>query len=373
MRDQFLLDPSVTFLNHGSFGACPLPVFEQFQHWHYEAERQPVEFYQRRYHALMDAAREHLAAYLHAPAADVIFVPNATAAINMVARSIALDPDDVVLTTDHEYGAMNTTWAYHTGLLGARYMPMPLPPHLTDPEAIVEAIWRGVTVRTKVIFMSHITSPTALILPVAAICRRAREAGILTVIDGAHVPGHLPLDLGALGADIYTGNCHKWLCAPRGAGFLYVHPDHQDWLEPDVMSWGWHDAAPFAERHQWQGTRDVAAYLSVPAAIDFQRRHDWASIQARCHDLAIYAMHRVCEMTGQMPYAMPRFFGQMVVAPLPPDCDPIALKQTLINVHRVEVPVTTQGNRHFLRISIAAYNTPADVEALLKALRASLS
>lgn len=373
MRDQFLLNPSVTFLNHGSYGACPIPVFEQYQDWQYQVERQPAEFFQRRYHALMDAAREKLAAYVGAPAEDVVFVPNATTAINMVARSLVLEEGDVILTTNHEYGAMNNLWEHHLHLWDARYLPMTLPPRLTDPDAIVEAIWRGVTVRTKAIFMSHITSPTGLILPVQEICRRAREQGILTIIDGAQVPGHRPLNLTELGADIYTGNCHKWLCAPKGAGFLYVHPDHQHWIEPDVISWGWHDVSTFSEQNQWQGTRDVAAYLSVPAAIEFQRTHDWDQVQERSQKLAIYAMHRACEVMGQVPFAMPRLFGQMVVAPIPPDCNPKALKQTLYNVHRVEVPIITHEDRHFLRISIAAYNTKADVETLVKALRAILN
>ena len=227
MRDQFLLDPNIIFLNHGSFGACPKPVFERYQWWQRELERQPVEFLGRRHDDLLDAARARIADYLGAEADDLVFVTNATSGLNVIARSLVLQEGDEILTTDHEYGALNLTWDHVCAKVGARYVHHPIPLPVGDPADVVESFWSAVTPRTKAIFLSHITSPTALILPVTEICHRAREAGILTIIDGAHAPGQIPLDLTAMGVDIYAGNFHKWLCAPKGSGFLYVRPHLQ--------------------------------------------------------------------------------------------------------------------------------------------------
>ena len=205
LKALFLLDPDVVFLNHGSFGACPLPVFETYQTWQRELERQPVAFLGRQAAALMAHARTQLAAYLGAAADEIVYFPNPTTAINMVARSLRLRPHDEILTTDHEYGAMDRTWRFICHQTGARYVRQPIPLPVTDAEVWVETFWHGVTERTKVIFLSHITSPTALTFPVEAICRRARAAGLLCIVDGAHAPGHIPLHLPAIGADLYTG------------------------------------------------------------------------------------------------------------------------------------------------------------------------
>lgn len=373
LRSQFLLDPAVAFLNHGSFGACPLPVFEDYQRWQRELERQPVEFLGRRADERLDAARARLAAYIGASADDLIFVPNVTFAINLVARSLALQPDDEVLATDHEYGAMDYLWEFICARTGAHYRRQRLTPPFLSADEVVEALWRGVTPRTRAIFVSHITSPTALILPVSAICRRARAAGILTIVDGAHAPGHVPLDLAALDADFYAGNCHKWLCAPKGSGFLYARRDHHRWLEPLVISWGWLPEASFVTRNQWQGTRDLAAFLAVPAAIDFQAERDWADVRARCHDLARAARERLASLTSLEPIVAdsPDWFGQMVTAPLPP-CDAEAVKNQLYDQYRVEVPLVIWNGRPHIRLSFQGYNTPDDLERLLTGLRALL-
>ena len=257
-KADFLLDPDIHFLNHGSFGACPRPVFEAYQRWQAELERQPVEFLGRRATDLLAASRAALAAYLGADTDDLVYFPNPTTAINMVARNVArlaaednregsplrLRPGDEILTTDHEYGALDRTWRYICEQIGVRYVRRPIHLPVTTHADFVERFWAGVTERTRIIFISHITSPTALIFPVAEICRRARAAGILTIVDGAHAPGQLPLNLTELGADIYTGACHKWLCAPKGAAFLYVRPEVQPWLEPLVVSWGWEAERP---------------------------------------------------------------------------------------------------------------------------------
>lgn len=378
MRDLFMLDPDVVFLNHGSFGACPRPVFEVYQRWQRELERQPVEFLSRRVDGLLDAARARLGAYLNAPADHLVFVPNATAGVNLVARSLLLGPGDEILGTDHEYGALEMTWGYVCDRTGARYVSQPIPLPVNTCQEFVEQLWQGVTPRTKVLYLSHITSPTALIFPIEEICRRAREAGILTIIDGAHAPGHIALDMQALGADFYAGNCHKWLCAPKGAGFLYARPEHHPWLVPLVISWGWldngfSDQPQFIRQNQYQGTDDPAAYLSVPAAVDFQAEHDWGAVRARCHQLASLTRARIAGLTGLAPLSPddPQWFGQMAAAPLPA-LDAAQLKRRLYEAYRVEVPIITWKDRQFVRVSFQAYNTPQDSEALLEALQALL-
>jgi len=220
--DLFLLDPDVIFVNHGSFGACPRPVFAAYQAWQRELERQPVEFLGRRFAALIAEARTALGAYVGAGADDLVYVPNATTGLNIVARSLELAPGDEVLATDHEYGALDRTWRFICAKRGARYVRQPVELPITSAEEVVEAVWAGVTDRTRVLFLSHITSPTAIIIPVAELVRRAREAGIITVVDGAHAPGQIPLDLESLGVDFYAGNCHKWMMAPKGSAFLYA-------------------------------------------------------------------------------------------------------------------------------------------------------
>jgi isopenicillin-N epimerase len=208
LRESFLLDPGIVYLNHGSFGACPRPVFEAYQEWQGMLERQPVKFMQRR-EPLLREAREALGAYLHADADDLVYVTNVTLGLNAVARSLPLAPGDEVLTTDHEYGSMNRMWEWVCEKRGARYVRRPVPLPIRSAEEVIDAVWSGVTAHTRVLYLSHITSPTALILPVEPLVRRAREAGILTVVDGAHAPGQVPVDLEALGADFYGGNCHK--------------------------------------------------------------------------------------------------------------------------------------------------------------------
>lgn len=381
LRDEFLLDPGVVFLNHGSFGATPIPVFEEYQRWQRELERQPVEFLSRRADDLLDAARAPLAAYLNADPGSLVYLPNATTGVNVVARSLRLAPGDEVLGTDLEYGACDATWDHLCARAGARYVRQSIPLPATTPEAIADALWAGVTRRTKVVYLSHVTSATALTLPVADVCRRAREAGILSVVDGAHAPGHLPLDLDAIGADVYAGNLHKWLCAPKGSGFLHVRPEHHGWIESPIVSWGWvegsdarrPEATEFVNRNQRQGTRDLAAYLATPAAIRFQEERDWLAVRARCHELAKEAWRRVVALTGGEPLSPEPepggfpWFVQMVACPLPP-VDAKLLKRRMVDEDRVEAPVTTRGDRAFLRLSFQGYNTESDLEAAVSSL-----
>jgi isopenicillin-N epimerase len=381
MRDAFLLDPETVFLNHGSFGACPAEVFAAYQGWQRELERNPVEFLGRRSAGLLLHARERLAAHLGASAQDLVFVPNATTGVNIVARSLALRPGDEVLATDHEYGACDATWRFVCARAGAsyRHVEIPLP---FDAEGFAERLLAAATPRTRLIFASHISSTTALTFPVARLCAAARERGIASLIDGAHAPGQIALDLEAMGADYYTGNCHKWLCAPKGAGFLHVRPERQAALDATVVSWGYLAAESGAGGHsgfdaytgrtllerrlQWQGTRDIAAWLAVPAAIDFQARHDWPSVRRRCHALALDALQRLAARHGLEPIGGDEDFAQMVAIPVP-HADAEALRARLFDESRIEIPVTRHGGRSFVRLSVQGYNGPDDIERLLAA------
>lgn len=378
--DQFQIRPDITFLNHGSFGACPRPVFEVYQEWQRRLEADPVEFLGRRLDGLLDEAREPLAAYVGTQAEQIVYVENATFGVNIVARSLlpSLEPGDEVLATDHEYGASDRTWRFLCPQRGVHYINQPIPVPLTSDEEMLEYLWRGVTPRTKVIFVSHITSPTALIFPLEKICQRARSAGIITVVDGAHAPGHVPLHLETLGVDFYVGNCHKWLCAPKGAGFLYARPERQALLHPLVVSWGWESlmpgVSPFQDYFGWIGTKDPASYLSVPAAIAFQREHDWDTVRLACHELTSSARQQITELVGCEPICSDnsQWWGQMCAIPLP-NGDAAELHRLLREEWSIEIPVISWHDRRLIRISLQGYNSPADVERLLTALKALLS
>ena len=374
LRDQFLLRPDVVFLNHGSFGACPRPVFEAYQAWQLELERQPVEFMGRCFNDLMREAREPLGAYLGAAADDVVYVPNATTGLNIVARSLPLEPGDEVLATDHEYGALDRTWRFVCARCGAKYLWQPVPLPIESAEQVIDAIWSGVTPRTRVLFISHITSPTAIIFPVEELIRRARAANIITVIDGAHAPGQIDLNLQALGADFYSGNLHKWLMTPKGSAFLYARPEVQHLVEPLVVSWGWQSDRPgpshFIDEQEYQGTRDIAAYLAVPAAIQFMRANDWPQVRRHCHELVRDARARVSALTNLGPIVPDdaAWFNQMASLPLP-RLDVDVLKRRLYAEFKIEIPIIAWNDRCFARISVQGYNTQSDVDALVAALQ----
>ena len=380
IKDLFLLDPQVIFLNHGSYGACPKPVFEVYQAWQRRLERQPVLFLGREYNQLMRETRQALGNYLHANPDDLVFIPNATHGVNIIARSLNLAPGDEVLTSDHEYGACDNTWEFICQKRRARYIHLPVPLPMTSPEETAAELWRGVTPRTKLIYLSHISSPTAQRFPVELICQKARQEGILTAIDGAHAPGQLELDLSSLEADFYFGNCHKWMLSPKGAAFLYARKEHQNCIEPLVVSWGWSaneentTGSRFVDFLQWSGTYDPSAALAVPAAIQFMRDNNWPEVRRQCHELLMQTLKRISQLTG-LPIlyrlktpersSLPPQIG---IASLLDDTDIVALKNNLYDRYHLEIPCIDWNGHKYLRISIQGYNDEADVEALLSAL-----
>jgi isopenicillin-N epimerase len=353
VKDLFLLDPDVVFLNHGSFGACPRPVFESYQAWQRELEREPVQFIAHRLTDLLAEARTALGAYVGARADDLTFVPNATTGVNIAARALHVQRGDEVLATNLEYGACDLTWEHECARAGARYIRVP-PHELLDHR----------TERTRAVYVSHITSETALLLPAERIVEEARAQGLTTIVDGAHAVAQVDLDLTTLGADFYAGNCHKWLCAPKGAGFLYVAPHLQDSVDGTITSWGYEEPATFISRTQRQGTRDSAAYLAVPDAIAFVQEHN---ARDRCIELTRNARRALCDLLGTEPLAPDDQIVQMASVRVP-HADP-DLQRRLFHDHRVEIPISDEM---LLRISIAMYNTEEDVERLLDALSVAL-
>ncbi len=373
-RSLFLLRPDVIFLNHGSFGATPIPVFERYQYWQRELERQPIEFLGRKAKDLLLQSRQILAEYLHTQAGNLVYVTNATTGLNIIARSLNLYQHDEVLSTDHEYGALDRTWRFLAQKRGFKYINQPINLPVENPDQIIADLFAGISTRTKVIFISHITSPTAIIFPVEAVCRLARQKGILTVVDGAHAPGQIDLNLEEIGADFYVGNLHKWLCAPKGSAFIYARPEVQHLIEPLIVSWGWESETPgeslFVDYLEWSGTRDISAFLTVPDAIQFQRQLGWEQLRIACHHLASVTRQVIVQITGEPPLYPDdlQWYVQMGSVPLPEGVDPLMLQRRLYEEFKIEIPVTHWRNRYMIRFSLQIYNDETDIHALNKAL-----
>jgi isopenicillin-N epimerase len=382
LREYFLIDRDVIFFNHGSFGACPRPVFESYQYWQLQLERNPVSYFARRAPKLLEEARAALGQYLHTSIDNLVYVVNATFGTNIILRSLQLQPGDEVLTTDHEYGAVNNNWDFMSLKLGFNYIHQHIPLPVTTDDEFVEQFWKGVTPHTRVISLSHITSPTALIFPIEKVIKRAREAGIITVIDGAHAPGQIPLNLDEIGADFYVGNLHKWLCAPKGSAFLYARPEMHKTLEPLVVH-GWRKVlneqglhGSLVDLQQGQGTRDYAAFLATPDAIKFQNEHNWEQVRADCHALAADTQKRILDMYGLQPFspldARPAWWSQMVAIPLP-NVDLAKLSKWLIENYKIEIPVKAFQDHPRFRLSVQAYNTREETDILVEAIRKFVS
>ena len=382
---HFLIREDVVFLNHGSFGACPRPVFAAYQNWQLELEREPVAFLGRDLNDNLLVPRLALAAELGTASDNIAGLTNATEGLNIVAQSLDLKPGDEILTTDHEYSALEKTWAYVARRTGAEIVVVKMPMPHTSEQAFVDALLAGFTPRTRVLFLSHITSPTALLFPIERLITEARAHGIYSVIDGAHTPGHIPLALDAMGVDFYAGNCHKWLMTPKGSAFLYARPEMQGLLNPLVISHGWtadskapgakgaFGNSPFIDGLEMQGTRDPAAWLAVPAALAFRREHGWDEVAVHCRALAQDTARRLGELTGLAPLSSPEFCApQMVALPIP-DCDTAALQKDLMDQYGIEIPVFKWQEHAIARLSVQGYNSKPQMDLLIEALTQLLS
>ncbi|MEJ7838989.1 MAG: aminotransferase class V-fold PLP-dependent enzyme [Thermomicrobiales bacterium] len=375
LRTQFLLDPDIAFLNHGSFGACPSTVFDIYQSWQRQLEWEPVRFVGNRQEGLLDAARHRLAGWLNADPACLTFITNATSGINVVARSLDIRPGDEILTTNLEYGACDNTWQHLCDRFGASYVHQMIPVPFTTKQAVIDALFGGVTPRTKAIYVSHLTSGTAVILPVREICAKARALGILSIVDGAHAPGQIPVDLAEIGADFYTGNLHKWTCAPKGSAFLFARPEHHSWTESLTISWGWSRGGDtFVSRNQQQGTQDVARYLAVPAAIDFLEEHHWDQVRLSTHGRLRTLRDRLHEYFGteRLYPEDGDWYAQLGLISLP-IADVTNLNARMYSEFAVEVPFTSHDGRTFVRVSMQGYVTDSDLDRFETALKTIVS
>jgi isopenicillin-N epimerase len=385
------LDPTVTFLNHGSFGACPRPVLEAQAELRSRMEREPLQFLARELEGLLDVARAILAQFVGADPDDLAFVPNATTGVNTVIRSLDLQPRDELLTTDHAYNACRNALRWHE-MRGVKVVVAAVPWPIAGPSQVTEAVLGAVTPRTRLVLLDHVTSPTGLVFPVEEIVGRLNERGIDTIIDGAHAPGMLPLNVRAIGAAYFTGNCHKWLCAPKGAAFLHVRRDRQERIRPLVISHGANspraDRSRFRLEFDWTGTDDPTPFLCIPHALRFLGSllpGGWPELMERNHALAVGGRKLLCDALGFASPAPDRMLGSLASVPLPDGTgDPPQptrgvvlwhpLQRALFEQHRIEVPVSVFPGwpRQLIRISAQAYNSEDQFARLGAALRTEL-
>jgi len=386
-----MLDDDVTFLNHGSFGACPVSIIERQRQYQVEMERHPIQFMMRRRPQLMDESRQTLADFVGSRFEDLVFVNNATTAVNAVLMSLDLKPGDQLLTTNHIYNACLNAMQVAAERSRAEVIVAEVPFPIGSPEKVVESVIKALTPRTRLVLLDHITSPTAIIFPIEQLIAAIHETDAEVLIDGAHAPGLLPLNLTALGAEYYTGNCHKWLCAPKGAGSLHVREDKQDGLYPTVISHGLNkgrsDRSTMQELFDWVGTIDPTPWICVRDSIEFLdglMPGGWQALARRNHELALAARKLLCQSLGQTAPAPDEMLAAMATIRLPDDIGPerlddstapssvTELQRRLFDEARIEVPVFPfpRPPRQWLRVSAQAYNTLDDYERLAQALGA---
>lgn len=369
IKDQFLLDPEIRYLNHGSFGACPKPILENYQFWQNLLEREPVQFITKTAPEALSVSKQALAKYIGCNAEDFFFIPNPTMAVNQVVKSLNFQPGDEVLSTNLEYGAIDKTFEFYSKKNGFTYRKQNISLPLVSKEKFIEEFWKGYNEKTKAISIGQCTSATALIFPVKEICEKAKELGLITIVDGAHIPGHIPLNLHEIKADFYTGTLHKWLLGPKGSTFLYVNKNFQNRLEPLIISWGYEAAKPtkskFLEENEMQGTRDISAFLTAPAIMNFFEENEMEQRQAECRKVVLEQYPQFCELLRTEPLSpvTEEFLGQMCSIPIKTE-NPVALKETLYNDYKIEIPVMFARDQTYLRISYQVYNTIDDLEYL---------
>ncbi len=378
MKTQFLLDENITFLNHGSFGACPKPIFEEFQRLQLELEADPVYFIQKKLPVYLKEAKKPLAKFIGCDEQDFFFTPNPTFAVNTIMRSLNLQAGDEILATNHEYGAMDRTWHFYCEKSDAKYIRQEISTPIISKEQIIEEFWKGYTSNTKVVFLNQISSSTALIFPVKEICDKAQQLGLITIVDGAHVPGHIDLSIAELNPDFYTGTLHKWMLAPKGSSFLYVKKEFQADVDPLVVSWGYESLAPsesqFLDYHEYQGTQDVSQYLCTPKVISFLDENNWKEKSDACRKIVLDNYQRFCDLVGTQPICpiSEEFLGQMASIPIRTE-KPMELKELLYSKYKIQIPIMPLNGNVYMRYSINAYNSQDDLEVLYQAITDILS
>lgn len=373
LKSQFLLRDDITFLNFGSFGACAKPVFQQYQAFQLELEQEPVQFITVNGLQYLQESRAALAKYVNCNNEDLVYVTNPSYAVNIIAKSMDLKEGDEVLTTNLEYGACDKTWNYYCKKVGANYIRQPITFPLTTKEQFVEDFFKGLTSKTKLVFISHITSTTGLRLPVEEILSKAKTLGLMTFVDGAHAPGQIDVNLSTLQADIFTGACHKWMMTPKGSSFLYVKKDFQHLFDPLIVSWGYEESlqseTQFLDYHQLQGTRDYSAFLTIPKAIEFMEENNWKEVSKNCRSLVQANAARFCKLLNTTSIApiSDEFLVQLYSVPMK-TAEPQKLQRLLFEKYKIEIPVMQLDDKIFLRYSIQAFNSQEDLDKLYEAI-----
>ncbi|MBF2063441.1 MAG: aminotransferase class V-fold PLP-dependent enzyme [Calothrix sp. C42_A2020_038] len=382
IKRHWLLDRNVTFLNHASFGACPRPVLEVQTRLRSQLENEPLRFFGREWEPLLDNSRKKLAEFVGADAEDLVFLPNATTGVNAVLRSLKFSPDDELLTTNHEYNACCNALMFVASRVNARVVVADVPFPIESPEQVIQAVLAKVSSRTRLVLLDHVTSQTGLIFPIQQLVKKLQSLNIDVLVDGAHAPGMLPLNLQVIGADYYTGNCHKWLCAPKGAAFLFVKRDKQSRIRPLTISHGANSTFTHKSRFQlefdWMGTDDPTAYICVGEAIQFMDSllpGGWNELMQRNHDLVLQARQIVCETLDMMPPCPENMIGSMATllapASLSANYTYISLHDELFDKYGIEVQVVPwhQQPKLLIRISAQIYNTLDQYYRLAKAIQ----
>ncbi|MGZ7040272.1 MAG: aminotransferase class V-fold PLP-dependent enzyme [Thermoanaerobaculia bacterium] len=388
VKEHWLLDPAITFLNHGSFGATPRAVLEKQTEYRLRMEREPVRFLVRELEPLLDAARRKVAAFVGAEAESLVFVPNATAGVNAVLRSLDLDQNDELLVTNQEYNASRNALDYVAQLAGAKVVAVDIPFPIVSPDDVVDRIVSGVTDRTRLLLIDHITSQTALVLPIERIVAEMNRRGIDTLVDGAHAPGMVPLDVKTIGASYYTGNLHKWVCGPKGAAFLSVRANRRRGLHPIAISHGANSTRSDRSRlwleFDWTGTFDPSAWLAAADAVEYVGSlvdGGWPEVMRRNRALALRARDILSRHLGIQHPAPDAMIGSMAALPLPhgdaeaaPSLYGDPLQDILLERHHIEVPLVPWPHppKRILRVSAHLYNTESEYDELGRTVRSLL-
>ena len=376
LRSQFLLNREITFLNFGSFGATPKPIFDAYQQWQRVLEAEPVQFIAFDGVNYLAASRAAIAKFVGCPDKDdLVMVTNPSFAVNLIAKNFPLQEGDEILATDIEYGACDRTWDYYCKKNKATYRRQKINLPITSKEKFIEDFFEGLRPSTKAIFISHITSATSLIFPVKEICAIAKSKGLITIVDGAHVPAHIDLNINDLEVDFYTGACHKWMMAAKGCSFLYAHKSVQHLCDPLIVSWGYQALKPshsnFLDYHQMIGTRDFSAFFTVEASLAFMETNNWPAVSKKCHEMVLDNAQRFYTLLGTQPISPlnSEWIGQMISIPINTP-EPEILQRKLYIDYKIEVPIMRQEKDVYLRYSINGFNSVADLDTLYNALEA---
>ncbi len=385
-KEWFMIDHEPTYLAHGSFGGCLSVAYEDRLSWYEKLEKNPHNFLVNELFDELKESRKALANYLNCNFNNLVYFPNPSTALNTVIRSLDLNENDEVLTSNHEYGALDKTWNFYSEKRGFKYKKVKIGLPYDEEDFFIESFKKSITKKTKVIFLSHITSSTALIFPVEKICKIAKDNNILIIIDGAHAPAQTKLDLKKLDADIYVGACHKWMCAPKGVSFLYAKESLKDSIEPLVVSWGWRDEmlnekSKYINNHQWQGTNDLSAYLTIPKVIRFLNQNKWNHISNECRNLILYVKNRfkidksLCIPTsnndkhlGQMLSFQINQNSKLSTIVKQDQSKIVQLQKTIYKKSNIHIPIIYWNGSVFMRVSIQAYNSESDINKMFDML-----